>query len=85
MTGIQDSLVVGDQLIDLVAGLGVDPDHIHVLDPLPRNHAANVALLKKEIEHPGLSVIVPRRACIHVGRKKKKVAEAIKAATEAQA
>ena len=85
MTGIQDSMVVGDQLIDLIAGLGVDPDHIHVLDPLPKNHADNVALLKREIEHPGLSVIVLRRVCIHVGRKKKKVAEAIQAAAEARA
>ncbi len=85
MTGIQDSLVVGDQLVDLIVGLGVDPEHVHVMDPLPKKRAENVALLKKEIEHPGLSVIVPRRACIHVGRKKKKVAEAIKAATEARA
>ena len=32
---------------------------MHVIEPLARRHDENVALIKKEIEHPGLSVIVP--------------------------
>jgi len=69
MTGAQDSLTCGDRLIDILGGLGVDPAHIHVLDPRPRHHKDNVAIVRSEIEHPGLSVLIPTRACIHVGRK----------------
>ncbi|CAG0958308.1 hypothetical protein PHYC_00588 [Phycisphaerales bacterium] len=74
MTGTQDSMCCGEQLIAVIRGLGVHPDHLHVIDPLPKNHAANVALIRREIEYRGLSVIVPRRACIHVKRKGKEPA-----------
>jgi indolepyruvate ferredoxin oxidoreductase alpha subunit len=75
MTGTQDSLTTGSRLIELLRGLGVDPDHLHVIDPLPRQHQENVALIRQEVEHPGLSVIVPTRACIHVRRKQKRIAQ----------
>jgi indolepyruvate ferredoxin oxidoreductase alpha subunit len=73
MTGTQESMASGDRLISVLHGLGVDPDHLHVIEPLPRLHDGNVALIKKEIEHRGLSVIVPTRACIHVRRKQREV------------
>ena len=69
MTGTQDSMASGETLIDILRGLGVSSDHLHVIDPLPRRHAENVDLIKREIAHRGLSVIVPTRACIHVRRK----------------
>jgi indolepyruvate ferredoxin oxidoreductase alpha subunit len=71
MTGTQESLASGDRLINVLHGLGVDPDHLHVVEPLPRLHAANVDLIKREVEYRGLSVIVPTRACIHVRRKQR--------------
>jgi TPP-dependent indolepyruvate ferredoxin oxidoreductase alpha subunit len=40
-----------------------------VIEPLPKNNAANVALIRRELEYRGLSVIIPRRACIHVKRQ----------------
>jgi indolepyruvate ferredoxin oxidoreductase alpha subunit len=42
---------------------------MHVIDPLPQKHAENVELMKREIDHPGLSVIIPTRACIHLRKK----------------
>jgi indolepyruvate ferredoxin oxidoreductase alpha subunit len=69
MTGTQDSLASGRPLIDILHGLGVDPDHLHVIEPLARLHAGNVDLIRREIDYHGLSVIVPTRACIHVRRK----------------
>lgn len=69
MTGTQESMSCGQPLIDIIRGLGVSPDHLHILDPLPKHHDANVAIIRREIEHRGLSVIVPRRACIHVKRQ----------------
>ena len=68
MTGTQESMASGSRLIDILHGLGVAPDHLHVIEPLPRLHAGNVDVIRREIEHRGLSVIVPTRACIHVRR-----------------
>jgi indolepyruvate ferredoxin oxidoreductase alpha subunit len=69
MTGTQESMACGEQLLQVLRGLGVDDDHMHVIEPLSRQHGDNVDLIRKEIEHPGLSVIIPTRACIHLGRK----------------
>jgi indolepyruvate ferredoxin oxidoreductase alpha subunit len=71
MTGAQDSMTTGDRLLDALRGLGVSPDHLHVIDPHPKRHAENVEVVRREIEHHGLSVIVPTRACIHLRRKQK--------------
>lgn len=69
MTGAQSSLASGERLLDVLRGLGVTPEHLHVIEPLPKNHARNVELVKQEIEYPGLSVIVAARPCIHLKRK----------------
>ena len=66
MTGGQETLAGGERLVAILRGLGVAPDHLHVIDPHPRKHADNVGVIRREIEHRGLSVIVPTRPCIHV-------------------
>ncbi|MCA9283886.1 MAG: hypothetical protein KDA22_01635 [Phycisphaerales bacterium] len=71
MTGAQESLSCGERLVEIIRGLGVDPAHIHVIEPLAKHHQANVDLIRREIEYPGLSVVIPRRACIHVKRQAK--------------
>ena len=65
MTGTQETLVTGERLVKIVEGLGVPPEHIRVIDPLPKDHAVNVRVLREEIDHRGLSVVVARRTCIH--------------------
>ena len=69
MTGAQDTMVCGDDLLDVIRGLGVHPDHVHAMKPFPKHHDENVRLIRAEIRHKGLSVIVPRRPCIHVKRR----------------
>ncbi|MDH3784603.1 MAG: thiamine pyrophosphate-dependent enzyme, partial [Acidobacteriota bacterium] len=69
MTGTQPSMACGESLLQILKGLGVNEEHLHVIEPLSRRHQENVDLMKKEIEHPGLSVIIPTRACIHLHRK----------------
>jgi indolepyruvate ferredoxin oxidoreductase alpha subunit len=69
MTGAQESFTTGERLLRVLHGLGVDEDHMHVIEPLGRHHADNVELIRREIEHPGLSVIIPTRACIHLRKK----------------
>jgi indolepyruvate ferredoxin oxidoreductase alpha subunit len=69
MTGAQESLTTGDRLLAVLRGLGVHEDHLHVIEPLPKNNDANVDLIRREVEHRGLSVIVAARACIQLKRK----------------
>ncbi len=63
MTGGQDS--AGTNKFEAICqGLGVDPDHIKVVVPLPKNMAQIEEMLRAEVEYDGLSVIIPRRECI---------------------
>jgi len=64
MTGGQESFTCGERLLEVLRGLGVSSEHLHVIDPRPQKHAQNVELIRREIEHHGLSVIVPKRACV---------------------
>ena len=52
-------------------GLGVNPDHVKVITPLPQKHAENVETIAAELKYEGLSVIVSRRECIQTLRRKK--------------
>ena len=63
MTGGQDSAAYG-RIESICAGAGVDPEHIHVIDALPKNHRKLVDLIKLELAYKGVSVIVPRRECV---------------------
>lgn len=66
MTGGQDTALADERLVGVVRALGVSSEHVHVIDPIPRNHAENVAVMKRAIEHPGLSVVIARRACVQI-------------------
>ncbi len=72
MTGGQASYGSGQKLIRMIEGLGVPKEHIRTIEPLPKNLAANVEILGKEIAYHGLSVIVSFRECIQEARKKKR-------------
>jgi indolepyruvate ferredoxin oxidoreductase, alpha subunit len=74
MTGGQDSKGTG-RLEDIVAGLGVPKEHLHIIEPLKRNHEENVDLMKRELFHHGLSVIIERRECIQTAGTSKKEAK----------
>ncbi len=71
MTGGQDSVGQG-KLDRICVGLGVPPEHVRVIVPLPRNHAENVRVLREEIlGHAGVSVVIARRECIQTQRRKR--------------
>ena len=63
MTGGQTSAATG-KIEDICEGVGVDPEHIIVMDPSKKNHKENVEMMKKELMYDGVSVIIPRRECI---------------------
>lgn len=63
MTGGQDSNAHG-RLESICIGLGVEEDHIHVVNPIQKHHEENMKVIKKELEYKGVSVIIPRRECL---------------------
>ncbi len=71
MTGGQSSHARG-RLEDICRGVGVPPEHVVVLDPLRKNHDHNVAAFRKELEHPGISVVIQRRECIQTAADSRK-------------
>lgn len=76
MTGGQTSSAFG-KIDDIVRGLGVAEEHIHVLKPLRKNHEENTAIIRQELAYQGVSVIIPRRECIQtLNRKMRQKAKA---------
>jgi indolepyruvate ferredoxin oxidoreductase alpha subunit len=72
MTGTQPTVLPSSRLESLILGLGVDRDHFHILDAHPKKVDENAEIIRREIEHKGLSVIVAARTCLEEARKKKK-------------
>jgi len=76
MTGGQESPATG-RLEEICIGLGVKPEHVKVLTPLPKYHEEMVKILREEFLYEGVSVIIPRRECIvqTVAKSKKEKVE----------
>ena len=72
MTGCQETIVPSEKLANLVLGLGVNPEHLLELEAKGQFLEENVAKLKKEFEHRGLSVVIFHRECLEAFRKRKK-------------
>jgi indolepyruvate ferredoxin oxidoreductase alpha subunit len=75
MTGGQKSHATG-RLERICAGLGVDPEHIRSIVPLPRNHNENVQIMNEEFGYKGISVIISTRECIQTALKRRKAESA---------
>jgi indolepyruvate ferredoxin oxidoreductase alpha subunit len=71
MTGGQPSCGSGERLLRIIEGVGVAKEHIRTIEPLPKNHDRNVQVIKEEVDHHGLSVIVAVRECVQEQRKKR--------------
>ncbi len=68
MTGGQDS--AGTNKFEAIClGLGVEPEHVRVVVPLPKNMDEITRILREEIEYNGVSVIIPRRECIQTAKR----------------
>ncbi|MFD1314891.1 thiamine pyrophosphate-dependent enzyme [Namhaeicola litoreus] len=70
MTGGQDSTAVG-RLKNICLGLGVAPEHVREIVPLKKNHEKNVGVIREELNHQGVSVIISERPCVRLSREKK--------------
>ncbi|MGL5272949.1 MAG: thiamine pyrophosphate-dependent enzyme [Phocaeicola sp.] len=71
MTGGQDS--AGTYKFEAICiALGVDPAHVRVVVPLPKNMEEITQVIREEIAYQGVSVIIPRRECIQTLNRKHK-------------
>ena len=74
MTGGQDS--AGTNKFEAICrGLGLTDEHLHVVNPIPKNMPEITSILDQEINYHGPSVIIPRRECMqtlqrHLKQKK---------------
>jgi indolepyruvate ferredoxin oxidoreductase alpha subunit len=71
MTGAQPTILNDIHLGPMIAGIGVDPEHLHVIEVHPKLRDQVAELIRREVEHPGLSVIVTVRECIESVRRRK--------------
>ncbi len=77
MTGGQQSHAE-NRLVQICKGLGVDPDHIRTIVPLPKTRDQLAEIIQEEIDYNGVSVIIPSRVCVthYASMKRKQKAEA---------
>ena len=69
LTGGQDS--AGTNKFEAIClGLGVEPEHVRVVVPLPKNMEEITRIIREEIEYKGVSVIIPRRECVQTLNRK---------------
>ena len=74
MTGQQDTVLPSSRIEPIVRGVGVPDEHFHLVEAHPRNRDQITQLIRKELDHEGLSVIIGVRECIQAVKKHKKAA-----------
>jgi len=71
MTGAQDT-VASSRLEPLALAVGVHPDQCVVVDAHPRKIDQMTEVLRRAVEHRGLSVVIAARECIEHARLRKR-------------
>ncbi|MDR0659760.1 MAG: indolepyruvate ferredoxin oxidoreductase subunit alpha [Prevotellaceae bacterium] len=79
MTGGQDSAAT-NRLVNICRGLGVDSDHIKLINPLKKFAEENLNIMKEEMAYNGVSVIIAQRECIQTFQRRAKEKRKEKAA-----
>jgi indolepyruvate ferredoxin oxidoreductase alpha subunit len=77
MTGCQKTILPSSRLRELILGLGIKREHFLELEAKKQLIEPNAALLKREVEYRGLSVVIFRRECLEAARKRKKAGQAV--------
>lgn len=72
MTGGQPTMLPVSRLTGVIQGLGVAPDHLHVVSASRRDTEKNVEIIRREIAHCGLSVIIAVRECVETAKRRKR-------------
>jgi indolepyruvate ferredoxin oxidoreductase alpha subunit len=78
MTGGQRTVLPSPRLEEIVRGIGVAPEHVVTIDATKAAADRNSEIIRREVAHRGVSVIIAKRECLEAikARKKKKNAVA---------
>ncbi|NJD19323.1 MAG: indolepyruvate ferredoxin oxidoreductase [Gemmatimonadetes bacterium] len=71
MTGQQPTVAPHSAIEAVVRGTGVRAEHLHVVDLHPKRVGEVADLIRREVAHPGLSVIIAVRECVESARRHK--------------
>lgn len=77
MTGGQKSHAT-NRLVEICQGIGVEKEHIRMMNPLRKYHIKNTRLVKEELLYEGVSVIIAQRECIQTAKRGLKAKSEIK-------
>ena len=80
MTGGQEAAGTG-KIDQICVAVGIDPAHVRVVVPLPKNMELIRQMIDEEIAYQGPSVIISRRECMQTAKRH---AAQRKAAAESQ-
>jgi indolepyruvate ferredoxin oxidoreductase, alpha subunit len=69
MTGGQKSAATG-KIENICHGLGVEPEHLRLMNPLKKYMDENVKMIREEMEYRGVSVIISQRECIQTAARR---------------
>jgi indolepyruvate ferredoxin oxidoreductase alpha subunit len=72
MTGGQPTILATERVLEMLRGMGVHPDHLHLVEAHPKKVLAMAELLRREIAYHGLSVVIARRECLETARRGKR-------------
>jgi indolepyruvate ferredoxin oxidoreductase alpha subunit len=72
MTGGQPSHAT-DRLLEICRGIGVEEEHLRVMNPLRKHHEENLKLIAGELAYDGVSVIISQRECIQTAGRRLKM------------
>jgi indolepyruvate ferredoxin oxidoreductase alpha subunit len=72
MTGGQHTAATGPDLVRIVKGIGVPEAHVRLVHPLPKERDSIARIIREEIGHPGVSVIIAQRMCIQEAKRRAK-------------
>ena len=71
MTGAQNTVLSSSRIEPVVLGLGVEPEHCRVVEARPNRVDELADVLRRELAHHGLSVVIAVRECPeHIRREK---------------
>lgn len=69
MTGGQKSHAT-NRLIEICRGIGVEEEHLRVMNPLRKHQEENQKMVAEELAYEGVSVIIAQRECIQTAARK---------------
>jgi indolepyruvate ferredoxin oxidoreductase alpha subunit len=75
MTGAQPTLMPSQRLRQMVLGTGIDEAHCHYFELHPKKVGELTELIRGELAHEGVSVIIAARECLQAARARKKAAQ----------